>query len=111
MIESPLLIVENDQAVRNTMRFVLRQAEFPVSEAADSEQALRWIARELPTLILLDWLLPGLSGLELVRVLKKDLRTQEIPIIMLAARDGEDDIVRGLESGALRRTPTTKPWK
>jgi two-component system phosphate regulon response regulator PhoB len=100
MSENTILIVEDDAAVRDMARFVLEQANFSVTEAADAEQAKYQLAERIPALFLIDWMLPGLSGIDLARWLKRDPTTRDIPIVMLTARGEEDDKVRGLESGA-----------
>lgn len=100
MSGNPILIVEDDAGVREMARFVLEQSDFLVAEAIDAEQARRCIADQPPALILLDWMLPGVSGIEFARQLKRDSNTREIPIVMLTARGEEGDKVRGLESGA-----------
>jgi two-component system phosphate regulon response regulator PhoB len=100
MASKSVLIVEDDAAVREMARFVLEQADFEVAEAADAQQARERVSIQAPELILVDWMLPGMSGIELARQLKRDPLTREIPIILLTARSEENDKVRGLESGA-----------
>lgn len=78
----------------------LERADFQVAEAADAREAERYIGDHLPDLILLDWMLPGTSGIELARNLRRDEYSREVPIIMLTARGEEDDRIRGLEVGA-----------
>ena len=95
-----ILIVEDDAAVRDMARFVLEQADFEVDEAMDAHQARESLSSQPPELMLVDWMLPGVSGIEFARQVKRDPLTREIPIIMLTARGEEDDKVRGLESGA-----------
>lgn len=82
------------------VRVALERAGFEVSEAADAEQAIVAIANRRPDLVLLDWMLPGISGIELARRLKRDDGTAEIPIIMVSARGEEEDRIRGLDVGA-----------
>jgi two-component system phosphate regulon response regulator PhoB len=79
---------------------VLEQAEFSVRTAADTQQGLALLAEKTPDLILLDWMLPGISGVEWARRLKKDEVFGEIPIILVTARGEEEDKVRGLDVGA-----------
>jgi two-component system phosphate regulon response regulator PhoB len=98
--ENTILIVEDDSGVREMARFLLEQSDYKVAEAIDAERARHCIADHSPALILLDWMLPGLSGIDFARQLKRDSTTRDIPIIMLTARGEEDDKVRGLESGA-----------
>lgn len=99
MSEKVILIVEDEEAVREMLRFMLEQANFRVEEAADILQARRCLEEHQPHMILLDWMLPGISGLEYARMLKNDPVTRYIPMIMLTARGEEDDRVRGLDSG------------
>ena len=95
-----ILVVEDEQPIREMISFALDNAGFASQEAADARQAQTLIADGLPDLILLDWMLPGMSGIDYARRLKKDELTHEIPIIMLTARTEEEDKVHGLESGA-----------
>ncbi|HYQ92848.1 MAG TPA: phosphate regulon transcriptional regulator PhoB [Candidatus Competibacteraceae bacterium] len=95
-----ILIIEDEQPIREMICFALENAGFEIQEAADARQAQVMIAEALPNLILLDWMLPGVSGIEYARRLKKEDLTKEIPIIMLTARTEEEDKVQGLESGA-----------
>lgn len=100
-MEAPqILIVEDESAVREMLRFMLLHNGFQVTEAADATTADGLITKNPPALILLDWMLPGMSGVEFARSLKRRPETREIPIIMLTARGEEDDKVQGLESGA-----------
>lgn len=100
MASANILVVEDEPAVREMLRFVLEQDGFTVHETEDAETARARINTQAPDLLLLDWMLPGTSGVELARGLKRDPLTREIPIIMLTARGEEDDKVRGLEGGA-----------
>ncbi len=95
-----ILIVEDEPAIREMVAMALDRAGFEVSEAEDVSQAHAKIADRLPDLILLDWMLPGTSGIELARRLKKQQLTSDVPIIILTARGEEDDKIRGLEAGA-----------
>jgi len=101
-IDKPLklLIVEDEQSVRDMLKFALSEGEFEVQEAIDASQALEMIKSDLPNLILLDWMMPGMSGLDLTRILKKDAVQRKVPIILLTARAEEDDKVLGLDAGA-----------
>jgi two-component system, OmpR family, phosphate regulon response regulator PhoB len=94
-----VLIVEDEPAIRDMVGFALTRAGFHVDEAVDGTEAQARLAERLPDMILLDWMLPGMSGLELARRLKRDEYTREVPIIMLTARGEEDDKVGGLEAG------------
>lgn len=95
-----ILIVEDEKPIRDMIAFGLRRAGYDVSEAEDTAEARARIADRRPDLMLVDWMLPDQSGLELTRQLKRDRDTQELPIIMLTARADEGDKVAGLECGA-----------
>ena len=95
-----ILIVEDDVAIREMLRFVLQQENFDIVEAEDAEYAQAQIDLIHPSLILLDWMLPGMSGVEFARRLKRGARTRNIPIVLITARGEETDKVKGLESGA-----------
>jgi len=95
-----ILIVEDEKPIRDMIAFGLRRAGFDVDEAEDCYAARASIADHMPDLLLVDWMLPDMSGLELTRSLKRDDNTREVPIIMLTARADENDKVSGLESGA-----------
>ncbi|KGM52461.1 transcriptional regulator PhoB [Lysobacter concretionis Ko07 = DSM 16239] len=94
-----ILIVEDEPAIRDMVAFALKKAEYEPIHAGNALEAQAAIAERIPDLILLDWMLPGTSGLELARRWRKDSLTREIPIIMLTARGEEDDRVGGLEAG------------
>ncbi|PJK11308.1 phosphate regulon transcriptional regulatory protein PhoB [Lysobacteraceae bacterium NML08-0793] len=98
-MQKTILIVDDEPAIRDMLAFALRRENYQVQQAADAAEALAAIHRSAPDLILLDWMLPGGSGLELARRWRRDARAREIPIIMLTARGEEDDRVIGLESG------------
>jgi two-component system phosphate regulon response regulator PhoB len=108
-VQCNIFIVDDEAPIRETIAFVLSQAGFACKDAPDAETAAKAIAREAPDLILLDWMLPGLSGIEFARELRRDAATREIPIIMLSARGEEEDKVRGLNTGA--DDYITKPFK
>jgi two-component system phosphate regulon response regulator PhoB len=95
-----ILLVEDEPAIQELLAFNVTQCGFQAIQASDASSALAQIGRELPDMILLDWMLPGISGVELARRLRADQRTRNIPIIMLTARTDERDKVLGLESGA-----------
>lgn len=99
-MQGKILIVEDEAPIRKMVAFALARAELDCSEAADVKQAQVEILKSVPDLILLDWMLPGISGIEYARQLRRDELTREIPIIMLTARGEEDDRIQGLESGA-----------
>ncbi len=94
-----ILIVEDEPSIREMVRFALERAEFRVGEAGDVQSARVKIAEAHPDLILMDWMLPGVSGVELARELKGAPLTKDIPIIMVTARTEEEDRVRGLNIG------------
>lgn len=98
-MQKRILIVEDEAPIRDMVAFALRRAELDPVHAADAPAAARAIAALPPDLILLDWMLPGLSGLEFARRLRADESTAAIPIIMLTARGEEVDRVSGLEAG------------
>lgn len=100
MTAKHVLIVEDEKPIRDMIAFGLRRSGFIVSEAADVGAARTSIANQRPDLLLVDWMLPDLSGLELTRQLKRDRDTQDLPVIMLTARADEHDKVTGLEGGA-----------
>ena len=95
-----ILVVEDEHAIREMIGFALKKAGLQFEEAADAEQALVAIASNPPDLVLLDWMLPGLSGVELARRLRREDVTAKLPIILLTARVEENDRVHGLEVGA-----------
>ena len=94
-----ILIVEDEPSIREMVRMALERADFRVAEAADVPAARVKVAEAHPDLILLDWMLPGVSGVELARELKGAALTRDIPIIMVTARTEEEDRVRGLNIG------------
>jgi len=95
-----ILIVDDEAAIRQMICLALSQAGYRCLEAADTAEAQTRIVAEPPDLILLDWMLPGVSGVEYARRLRREKLTQGLPIIMLTARTEEEDKVRGLDSGA-----------
>jgi two-component system phosphate regulon response regulator PhoB len=98
--QATILIVEDEPSISELLKFMLQGANYAVVLAYDSKQALAHIARELPDAILLDWMLPDISGLNLLSQLRSDKRTAGLPIIMLTARGMEEDKVKGLDYGA-----------
>lgn len=93
-----ILLVEDEPAIRELLRVNLLDAGYEVREAADAESAQGLINAVLPDLLLLDWMLPGQSGLAWAKQLRADARTREIPIIMVTARSDEGDRIAGLEA-------------
>ncbi len=100
MASAKILIVEDEPPVREMLRFLLKQNGMTVIEAEDAIQADREITENSPDLLVLDWMLPGQSGVDFARDLKQRPETRNLPIIMLTARVEEDDKVKGLEVGA-----------
>jgi two-component system, OmpR family, phosphate regulon response regulator PhoB len=94
-----ILVVEDEAPIREMLSFVLEQNGFIAIEAETIEQAQAKIKEPYPDLILLDWMLPGGTGVKLARLLKQSEYTRNIPIIMLTARAGEDDKVKGFDAG------------
>jgi two-component system phosphate regulon response regulator PhoB len=99
-MNAKILIVEDEPAIQELLAFNVTQAGFIALRAGDADEAWQHIRDYSPDLILLDWMLPSISGVVLARQLRSDARTKEIPIIMLTARGDERDKVLGLESGA-----------
>jgi two-component system phosphate regulon response regulator PhoB len=95
-----VLIVEDETALVELLRYNLEQAGFRVAVAYDGEEALASVQEDTPDLILLDWMLPLMSGIEVCRQLRRQTATANLPIIMLTARGEEGDRIRGLDSGA-----------
>ena len=100
MADTRILVVEDEQPIRDLIAFGLRRAGCDVALAEHSQAALASIGDRRPDLVLVDWMLPDMSGIELVRVLRRDANTRDIPVMMLTARGEEADKVAGLESGA-----------
>ena len=95
-----VLVVEDEVAIRDMLAFNLGRAGYEVLPAGSGSEARASIADRYPDVVLMDWMLPDVSGLELTRQLKRDPETREIPVIMLTARVEEDSRVAGLEGGA-----------
>ena len=95
-----VLLVEDEPAQREVLSYNLEAEGYRVGMAPDGEQALQMVADELPDLIVLDWMLPHVSGIEVCRRLKVRPETRAVPVIMLSARAEEVDRIRGLETGA-----------
>ena len=94
-----ILVVEDEAPIRELLRFALARAEFRVVEAESAQDARLRIADQRPDLILMDWMMPGVSGIELTRELKSQATTRDIPVIMVTARAEEEDAIRGLNVG------------
>lgn len=95
-----ILVVEDEAPIREMLCFVLEQKGYQTVEAEDYDSALAQICEPYPEMILMDWMLPGGSGLNLIKYLKREELTRQIPVVMLTARGEEEDKVRGLEVGA-----------
>jgi len=95
-----VLVVEDEAPLVTLLRYNLEKEGFAVTEAADGEEALLRIAEQKPDAVLLDWMLPLLSGIEVCRQIRRAPATRSLPVIMLTARGEEGDRVRGLNSGA-----------
>ncbi|MFT6274655.1 MAG: two-component system phosphate regulon response regulator PhoB [Halioglobus sp.] len=100
MTQDTILIVDDEPAIRDMIRMALERAGFDCLEAGDTHQAHCLIVDDNPNLVLLDWMLPDGSGIELLRRLKRGDTTKELPVIMLTARTGEDSVIHGLDVGA-----------
>ncbi|VAW44002.1 Phosphate regulon transcriptional regulatory protein PhoB (SphR), partial [hydrothermal vent metagenome] len=95
-----ILIVEDEAAIRDMLNFTLSSAGYKVVEACNGEQAWKMLNNEVPACLLLDWMLPGISGVNLVERIRKHERFASMPVIMLTARGEENDQVQGFEAGA-----------
>jgi two-component system phosphate regulon response regulator PhoB len=99
-VAANILLVEDEPGIQELLKFNLAQAGHAVTTTGDAEAALKFLKSTLPDVILLDWMLPGMSGIDLCRRLRNDERYAPIPIIMLTARGEERDKVLGLDTGA-----------
>lgn len=95
-----ILIVDDETSVRELLAFHLSRAGFATTEAADCGQARRMLIDERPDLVVMDWILPDMSGLELTRMIKRDARNDDLAVIVLTARSGEQDRLSALDGGA-----------
>jgi two-component system phosphate regulon response regulator PhoB len=95
-----ILVVEDEPAIQELIAANLQHAGHRVLRAYDAEEAVRLVRETLPDVVLLDWMLPGMSGIQFARRLRSEERTRDLPIIMLTARGEEHDKVSGLEAGA-----------
>lgn len=100
MAKQRILVVEDEEDILELIRFNLSREGFSVTGVISGEEGLKWALRELPDLVLLDLMLPGLSGLEVCRALKSEKRSRAVPVIIVSAKGEESDIVAGLELGA-----------
>lgn len=99
-MNTTILVVEDEPAIQELIAVNLSFSGHKVLRAFDAEQAQTLIRAELPDLILLDWMLPGASGITLAKQLRSDERTRQVPVIMLTAKGAENDKIEGLEAGA-----------
>jgi len=95
-----VLVVEDEAALATMLRYNLEKQGFRVEEAADGQEALTRVSETRPDLVLLDWMLPVMSGLEVCRQLRRRPATRDLPVIMVTARSEDQDAVRGLNTGA-----------
>lgn len=100
MSERTVLVVDDEFAIRDMLRMALEIVEYRCLEADNIQDAHAIVVDQRPDIVLLDWMLPGGSGLELLRRLKREETTREIPVIMLTAKTTEDNMIQGLEVGA-----------
>lgn len=99
-MQAHILIIEDEPAIREMIAFALRTQSYQPICVQDGKEALQAIADKIPDLILLDWMLPGMSGIELVKRFRKEEKTKDVPIIMLTAKGEEADRLTGFEQGA-----------
>ncbi|NOQ93053.1 MAG: phosphate regulon transcriptional regulatory protein PhoB [Methylophaga sp.] len=95
-----ILVVEDDMAIRDMLCFSLRHSGFECESVSDAEKGLAWLKNQQPELILLDWMLPGIDGIEFIRRLRANDSWANIPVIMLTAKGESEDMVKGLSVGA-----------
>ena len=100
MARAKMLLVEDDAALAELLTWHFKREDFEIAQTPDGEEALLLARETTPDIVLLDWMVEGLSGLEVCRRLRRMPETANVPIIMLTARGEEDDRVRGLETGA-----------
>jgi two-component system phosphate regulon response regulator PhoB len=100
MNDKTILVVDDEPAIRDMISTALDVAGFDCLQAENAQQAHAMIIDEKPDLVLLDWMMPGTSGIELIRRLQRDELTKNVPVIMLTAKANEDNVVQGLEVGA-----------
>ena len=100
MARTRILVVEDEEALATLLEYNLKREDFDVAIASDGEEALMKIDEALPDIVILDWMLPKVSGIEVCRRLRSKPETKNLPVIMLTARSEEADRIRGLETGA-----------
>jgi two-component system phosphate regulon response regulator PhoB len=99
MTRNTVLIVEDEDEIRDMLSFSLARAGYSVVSAADAEEALQSLDGPLPDLIIIDWMLPGMSGIDLARIMRNDAVTSDLPMIMLTAKGEEVDKLKSFEAG------------
>lgn len=99
-MKTTILVVDDESAIREMVCMALGQQGYQCDESADAHKAEARIRSAPPDMVLLDWMMPGMSGLELVQRLRRQPETREIPVILLTARAEEEDLIRGLKGGA-----------
>jgi two-component system phosphate regulon response regulator PhoB len=99
MSGNSILVVEDEADIRDMLSFALERGGYAVTEVADAEEALRRLDGPLPDLVIIDWMLPGMSGLDLARRLRRDQLTAELPLIMLTAKGDEGDKLKSFDVG------------
>jgi len=100
MSQAKLLLVEDDPALAELLEFRFQSEGYAVRTTADGDEALELAREDVPDLVILDWMIEGTSGIEVCRRLRREESTAHVPIIMLTAREAEDDRIRGLDTGA-----------
>ena len=100
MSTKTVLIVDDEASIREMIAIALEMADYQVLEADNAQTAHAMVVDHQPDLLVLDWMMPGISGIELARRLKRDEATAELPIILLTAKGEEDNKIQGLEAGA-----------
>jgi two-component system phosphate regulon response regulator PhoB len=94
-----ILIVEDEPEIRELLNFSLARAGFRVTEAESAESALQKLFNQLPDLVIVDWMLPGMSGVDLAKRIRRDELTSSLPLLMLTARSEESDVLKSFDSG------------
>ena len=99
-MEGKILIIEDEKDIRNLITYALESKEYETVSTHDGERAIKLLKENKPDLVILDWMLPSVSGLEICRTIRRDIEIKDIPIIMITAKITENDKVLGLDSGA-----------
>src|SRR6185312_14091523 len=95
-----LLIVEDEEAIRDMLRFSLKKADFNILDAENTDKAIAILNNKIPDLIIVDWMLPGKSGIEFIKWIRSENSLKDIPVIMLTAKAEEENKIKGLMLGA-----------